>query len=163
MTKNDYKTGSKRREDKGRTVVMQAMVAPPQFRQIHVALNPLTFAQDASGEQTHTHTHRLKLIEYRMQSGDGSGAFLHIPAPLVDKIPGPVSARFSFSTGLQFGTLLGREELLPARALDKSRTLSLPPTHTPTRTHIHKFAHPRPLLQVSSKTLKNPPKSAFPP
>ena len=41
------------------------------------------------------------------------------PTPILDKIPGPMDARFFASVGLGFGTRIGRTQLFPTPALDK--------------------------------------------
>ena len=41
------------------------------------------------------------------------------PTPILDKIPGPMEARFLSSVGLGFGTRIGRTQLCPTPALDK--------------------------------------------
>ena len=43
------------------------------------------------------------------------------PTPILDKIPGPMNARFLSSVGLGFGTRIGRTQLFPTPALDKNR------------------------------------------
>ena len=44
------------------------------------------------------------------------------PRPqLLDKIPGPMDAKFLCSVGLGFGTRIGRAQLCPTPALDKNR------------------------------------------
>ena len=47
--------------------------------------------------------------------------FLQTPTPTLDKIPGPVDARFLSAVGLGFGTCIGRTQLFPTSALDKYR------------------------------------------
>ena len=50
--------------------------------------------------------------------------FLQTPAPVLDKISGPIGTRILSSTGLQFGTLIGRAQfLLPA--LDKNQSANV--------------------------------------
>ena len=44
-----------------------------------------------------------------LESGNALGAFLQTPAPALDKISGPMGARFWSSAGLQFATLIERE------------------------------------------------------
>ena len=41
-----------------------------------------------------------------LESGNPLGAFLQTPAPALDKVSGPMRARFLSSTGLGFGTLI---------------------------------------------------------
>ena len=41
------------------------------------------------------------------------------PAPVVDTFSGPMSARFLSSTGLGFGNLIGKDQVLSVSALDK--------------------------------------------
>ena len=55
------------------------------------------------------------------------GAFLQTPAPVLDKISGPMGARFLSSTGLGSGNLIGRAQLPPAPALDKNWSPNLFP------------------------------------
>ena len=50
------------------------------------------------------------------------GVFLQTPAPVLDKISGPLGARFFSSTGLRFGTLIGRAQFFPVPALDKHQS-----------------------------------------
>ena len=49
------------------------------------------------------------------------GAFLQTPAPVLDKISGPMGAQFLSSTGLGFGTVIESTQFPPAPALDKYR------------------------------------------
>ena len=50
-----------------------------------------------------------------MESGNALGAFPQTPAPVLDKISGPVGAGFLSSTGLRSGNLIEREsEILPS-------------------------------------------------
>ena len=55
------------------------------------------------------------------------GAFLQAPAPVLDKISGPMGARFLSSTGLRSGNLIEREreraQFFPVKA--KSGNLNL--------------------------------------
>ena len=44
-----------------------------------------------------------------------------LPTPILDKIPGPMEARFLSSVGLGFGTRIGRAQLVPTPTLDKNR------------------------------------------
>ena len=52
------------------------------------------------------------LSSTELESGNVIGAFLQTPAPVLDKISGPMGARFLSSTGLGSGNLLGRAQLL---------------------------------------------------
>ena len=54
-----------------------------------------------------------------LESGNAIGAFLQTPAPVLDKIPGPMGTRFLSSTWLGSGDLIGRAQFPPAPALDK--------------------------------------------
>ena len=45
-----------------------------------------------------------------MESGNATGAFLQTPAPVLDKISGPMGARFLSSAGLGSGNLIGRAQ-----------------------------------------------------
>ena len=45
---------------------------------------------------------------------------MQTPAPVLDKISGPMGARFLSSTGLGSGNLLERAQFFPVPALDKS-------------------------------------------
>ena len=49
------------------------------------------------------------------------GAFLQTPAPVLDKISGPMGARFLSSTRLGSGNIIGWAQSPPAPALDKNR------------------------------------------
>ena len=55
------------------------------------------------------------------ESGNPLGAFLQTPAPVLDKISGPMDARFLSSTGLGFGTLIKGPQFFPVPGLDKIR------------------------------------------
>ena len=68
---------------------------------------------------------RLKFIQYRTGAGNAIGAFLQTPAPVLDKISGPMGAQFLSSAGLGSGNLIGRAQIPPAPALDKNRSLTL--------------------------------------
>ena len=57
-----------------------------------------------------------------LESGNATGAFLQTPAPVLDKISGPMGARFLSSTGLGFGNLIGRAQFSAVPALDKNRS-----------------------------------------
>ena len=57
-----------------------------------------------------------------LDSGNASGAFLQTTAPILDKTPGPMAARFLSIVGLGFGTRIGRK-LFPTPALNKTRFL----------------------------------------
>ena len=46
--------------------------------------------------------------------------FFQTPAPVLDKISGPMGARFLSSAGLGFGVLIGRAQFLPVPALNKN-------------------------------------------
>ena len=48
-----------------------------------------------------------------LEPGNASGAFLQTPTPILDKIPGPMDARFLSSVGLGFGIGIGRSTTLP--------------------------------------------------
>ena len=50
---------------------------------------------------------------------DAIGAFLQTPAPVLDKISGPMGARFLSSAGLRSGNLIGRAQFPPAPALEQ--------------------------------------------
>ena len=50
------------------------------------------------------------------------GAFLQTPAPVLDKISGPMGAQFLSSTGLGSGNLIGRAQFPPAPAMDNNRS-----------------------------------------
>ena len=68
------------------------------------------------------------------------GAFLQIPAPVLDKIPGPMGAQFLSSLGLGFGNLIERAQIFPVPALDENwspKTLFL---QTVVSTHLHSAA-----------------------
>ena len=58
---------------------------------------------------------RLQFIQYRT-------GFRQTPALVLDKISGPMGARFLSSSGLGFGNLIGRAQFPPAPALDKNRS-----------------------------------------
>ena len=62
------------------------------------------------------------LSSTELESGIAIGAFLQTPAPVLDKISGPMGARFLSSTGLQSGNLIERAHFFPAPALDKNRS-----------------------------------------
>ena len=49
-------------------------------------------------------------------------AFVETPAPALDKFSGPMGARFLSSTGLTFGILVGRAQLLAVSAPDKDQS-----------------------------------------
>ena len=57
-----------------------------------------------------------------LESGNAPGAFLQTPAPVLDKISGPMGARLLYSAGLQFANLIERAQLLPIPALDQNRS-----------------------------------------
>ena len=59
------------------------------------------------------------LSSAELESGNAIGAFLQTPAPVLDKISGPMGARFLSSTGLGSGNLLGRAQF-PQPALDEN-------------------------------------------
>ena len=73
------------------------------------------------------HVRRLNLSSTELESGNAIDAFLQIPAPVLDKIPGPMGARFLSSTGLGSGNLIERAQFPPAPALDKNRSPTCPP------------------------------------
>ena len=50
------------------------------------------------------------------------GAFLQTPAPVLNKISGPMGARFLSSTGLGSGNLIERAQFPPVPILDKNRS-----------------------------------------
>ena len=52
----------------------------------------------------------LNLSSTELESGNAIGAFLQTPAPVLDKISGPMGARFLSSTGLGSGNLTGRAQ-----------------------------------------------------
>ena len=56
-----------------------------------------------------------------LESGNVSGAFPQTATPTLDKIPGPMDARFLSSVGLGFGTRIGRTQHFPTPVLDKNR------------------------------------------
>ena len=58
-----------------------------------------------------------------LESGYASGAFLQTTTPILDKDSGPMHARFLSSVELGFGTRIGRTQLFPTPALDKSISL----------------------------------------
>ena len=62
------------------------------------------------------------LSSTELESGIALGAFLQTPAPVLDKISGPMGAQFLYSTGLRFGTLMEKAEFFPVPALDKNRS-----------------------------------------
>ena len=59
-----------------------------------------------------------------MEAGNALGAFLQTPAPVLDESSGQMGARILYSTGLGFGTLLGRAQFSPVPALDRNRSPS---------------------------------------
>ena len=60
-------------------------------------------------------------------------AFLQTPAPVVDKVSGPMGAQFLSSTGLGFGILVGRAQPLPVAALDKIQSSN---SKNPSKKHL---------------------------
>ena len=60
-----------------------------------------------------------------LESGNALGAFLQTPAAVLDKISGPMGARFLSSTGLWFGTLIARAQFSSVPRLDKNRSPSV--------------------------------------
>ena len=62
------------------------------------------------------------LSSTELECGNAIGAFLQTPAPVLDKISGPMGARFLSGTGLGSGNLIGRTQIPPAPALDKNRS-----------------------------------------
>ena len=80
-----------------------------------------------------THTFAAwNLSSTELESGNAIGAFLQTRAPVLDKISGPMGARFLSSTGLGSGNLIEWAQFPPAPALDKK---SVSHTHTHTGTH----------------------------
>ena len=82
--------------------------------------------RQARGTQTWTHFGPQfadwNLSSTELESGNAIEAFLQTPAPVLDKISGPMGARFLSSTGLESGNLIGRAQFPPATALDKNRS-----------------------------------------
>ena len=66
----------------------------------------------------------FNLYSAELESGNALGACLQTPAPVLDKIPGPMGARFLSSIGLGCGTLIGRAQIFPVPVLDKNRSPS---------------------------------------
>ena len=62
------------------------------------------------------------LSSTELESENALGAFLQNQAPVLDKISGPMGARFLSSTGLGFGNLIKRAWVFPVPALDKNRS-----------------------------------------
>ena len=62
------------------------------------------------------------LSSTELESGNAIGAFLQTPAPVLDKISGPMGAEILSSIGLGSGNLVGRAQFSPAPALDKNRS-----------------------------------------
>ena len=62
------------------------------------------------------------LSSTELESGNAIGAFLQTPAPVLDKIFGPMGAQILSSAGLGSGNLIERAQFPPAPALDKSRS-----------------------------------------
>ena len=62
------------------------------------------------------------LSSTELEPGKAIGAFLQTPAPVLDKISGPMGAPFLSSTGLGSGNLIGWAQFPPAPALDKNRS-----------------------------------------
>ena len=62
------------------------------------------------------------LSSTELESGNAIGAFLQAPAPVLDKISGPMGARFLSSTGLRSGNLIETAQFFPVPALDKNRS-----------------------------------------
>ena len=62
------------------------------------------------------------LSSTELESGNAIGAFLQTPAPVLDKIAGPMGARFLSSTGLGSSNLIGRAQFPPVPALDKNQS-----------------------------------------
>ena len=58
-------------------------------------------------------------------SGNAIRAFVQTPAPVLDKISGPMDARFLSSTGPGSGNLIGRAQFPPASPLDKKSVSQL--------------------------------------
>ena len=56
-----------------------------------------------------SHIADWNLSSTELESGNAIGAFLQAPAPVLDKISGPMGARFLSSTGLRSGNLIERE------------------------------------------------------
>ena len=54
----------------------------------------------------------LHLSSTELESGNAIGPFLQTPAAVPHKISGPMGAGVLSSTGLQFGTLIGRARFL---------------------------------------------------
>ena len=65
------------------------------------------------------------LSSTELEYGNPMGASLRTPAPVLDKISGPMGARFLSSAGLGSGNLIGRAQFPPAPALDKNRSPTL--------------------------------------
>ena len=57
-----------------------------------------------------------------LESGNALGAFPQTPAPVLDKISGPMGAQILNSTGLGSGNLIGTAQFCAAPALDKNRS-----------------------------------------
>ena len=56
---------------------------------------------------------RLKCIKCSVGVWKCLRSFLQTPTPILDKIPGPMDARFLSSVGLVFGICIGRSTTLP--------------------------------------------------
>ena len=66
------------------------------------------------------------LSSTELESGSALGAFLQTPAPILDKISGPMGAQILSSTGLGFDNLIERAQVFQVPALDK---IGLPQIH----------------------------------
>ena len=108
----------------------------PKDQNKHVQIRaPKPSSTSSEQEQTYTiRTRSWKTLQWRTYSWrgvhirvalepaeNGSGPFFQTPTPILDKIPGPMDARFLSSVGLGFGTHIGRTQLFPTPALDKNR------------------------------------------
>ena len=84
---------------------------------------PMGFKIASSGDgQTRNLVADWNLSSAELESGNTIGAFLQTTAPVLDKICGPMGARFLSSTGLGSGNHTGWAQFPPAPALDKNRS-----------------------------------------
>ena len=65
---------------------------------------------------------RLMFTSTELEPENALGAFLQTRAPVLDKISGPMGARFVSSTGLGFGNLTERMRFFPVPVLDQTRS-----------------------------------------